>query len=191
MDNTFAKIYALARQIPCGRVATYGQLATLAGNPRLSRIVGCAMSTAPGDVPCHRVVNRRGELCGAFRPMGRETHRLLLEMEGVPFTTDGRVDLKACQWCGVAAPEDRRKRKEKIKWKNTAPGASATGIFSWTAWTSGGPGISTGTGRTRRPSGPTWRPIKPVESAISGMVETLLGYPFGLGNWQGNMVYGM
>ena len=121
MDNTFAKIYALARQIPCGRVATYGQLATLAGNPRLSRIVGCAMSTAPGDVPCHRVVNRRGELCGAFRPMGRETHRLLLEMEGVPFTTDGRVDLKACQWCGVAAPEGSAEAEGEDKMEEHCP----------------------------------------------------------------------
>ena len=100
MDNTFTKSYALARQIPYGRVATYGQLAALAGNPRLSRIVGCAMSAAPGDVPCHRVVNRLGGLSDAFHPMGRETHRMLLEMEGVPFLADGRVDLGACQWAG-------------------------------------------------------------------------------------------
>ena len=106
MDNTFTKIYALARQIPPGRVATYGQLAALAGNPRLSRIVGCAMAVAPGDVPCHRVVNRLGGLSDAFRPMGRETQRLLLEMEGVPFTTDGRVDLAECQWDG---PSSERK----------------------------------------------------------------------------------
>ena len=100
MDNTVTKIYALARQIPPGRAATYGQLAALAGNPRLSRIVGCAMAVAPGDVPCHRVVNRLGGLSDAFHPMGKETQRLLLEMEGVPFTPDGRVDLAACQWEG-------------------------------------------------------------------------------------------
>ena len=94
MDNTFEKIYALARQIPRGQAATYGQLALLAGNPRLSRIVGCAMSAAPEDVPCHRVVNRLGGLSDAFRPMGRDTQRMLLEMEGVPFTMDGRVDLE-------------------------------------------------------------------------------------------------
>ena len=100
MEHTFTTIYQLARQIPSGQVATYGQLAALAGNPRLSRIVGCAMSAAPGDVPCHRVVNRMGGLCAVFRPMGRETHRMLLEMEGVPFLPDGRVDLKQCRWPG-------------------------------------------------------------------------------------------
>ena len=100
MDNTFEKIYALARQIPRGQAATYGQLALLAGNPRLSRIVGCAMSAAPEDVPCHRVVNRLGGLSDAFRPMGRDTQRMLLEMEGVPFTMDGRVDLERCRWAG-------------------------------------------------------------------------------------------
>ena len=98
--STFARIYAITARIPQGRVTTYGQIARLAGNPRLSRIVGCAMSAAPGDVPCHRVVNRLGGLSDAFHPMGRETHRMLLEMEGVPFLADGRVDLGACQWAG-------------------------------------------------------------------------------------------
>ena len=73
-------------------------LARMCGNPRLSRVVGCAMHSAPQDVPCHRVVNRRGELCAAFSPCGRETHRLLLEAEGVPFLPDGRVDLGAVLW---------------------------------------------------------------------------------------------
>ena len=104
-ENTFETICRIARQIPPGRVATYGQLARLAGNPRLSRIAGCAMHSAPPDVPCHRVVNRRGELCAAFTPCGRETHRMLLEAEGVPFLPDGRVDLSSAQWAGPA-PED-------------------------------------------------------------------------------------
>lgn len=104
MSDTFQIIYALARQIPQGRVATYGQLARLAGNPRMARIVGCAMHGAPEDVPCHRVVNRLGELCDAFSSMGKESHRLLLMMEGVPFLPDGRVDLAQCRWNGPAAP---------------------------------------------------------------------------------------
>ena len=103
--TTFASIYALTRQIPYGRVTTYGQLARLAGNPRLSRIVGCAMSAAPEGLPCHRVVDRSGRLCGAFQPMGKDTHRLLLEMEGVPFRPDGTVDLAQCMWYG---PEDTK-----------------------------------------------------------------------------------
>ena len=100
MSETFERIYAIARQVPFGCVTTYGQIARLAGNPRMSRIVGCAMHTAPADVPCHRIVNRNGELCDAFQPLGRETHRLLLEMGGVPFKTDGSIDLEQCLWTG-------------------------------------------------------------------------------------------
>ena len=103
MSELFTRIYAITRQIPCGRVTTYGQIARLAGNPRMSRIVGGAMHTAPADLPCHRVVNRFGGLCDAFLPMGKETHRLLLEMEGVTFRPDGTVDLPSHMWYG---PED-------------------------------------------------------------------------------------
>lgn len=98
MSGMFDRIYALAREIPFGRVATYGQLARLAGNPRLSRIVGCAIHAAPADVPCHRVVTRLGGLCDFFQPLGRESHRLLLEMEGIGFLPDGNVDLTRYQW---------------------------------------------------------------------------------------------
>ncbi len=99
MDGgTFARIWALARQIPRGQVATYGQLARLAGNPRLARTVGYAMAAAPPDVPCHRVVNRSGGLSAAFSPAGRQSHRLLLELEGVPFRPDGTVALERCLW---------------------------------------------------------------------------------------------
>lgn len=98
MSATFDRIFDLARRIPIGCVATYGQLARMAGNPRLSRIVGCAMHSAPADVPCHRVVNRFGGLCDYFQPLGRESHRLLLEMEGITFLPGGNVDLKKHQW---------------------------------------------------------------------------------------------
>ena len=97
----FEKVYAIVRRIPAGSVATYGQIARLMGNPRLSRAVGYAMHSAPADVPCHRVVNREGCLCAAFEPMGEETHRLLLEAEGVPFRGDGTVNLDACRWSGL------------------------------------------------------------------------------------------
>lgn len=104
--DTFARIYALTAQIPPGRVTTYGQLARLAGNPRLSRIVGCAMHAAPEGLPCHRVVNRLGGLCDAFSPTGQDSHRLLLEQEGVPFRPDGTVDLARCMWYGPEADMD-------------------------------------------------------------------------------------
>lgn len=94
----FEQVWALVRQIPRGRVATYGQLARMLGNPRLSRAVGYALHDAPADVPCHRVVNRLGGLSEAFAPFGRETHRMLLQMEDVPFRADGTVDVPTCQW---------------------------------------------------------------------------------------------
>lgn len=100
MSQLFSRVWTLTRQIPPGRVATYGQLARWTGNPRLSRAVGYAMHSAPADVPCHRVVNRLGGLSDAFSPSGRETHRMLLEMEGVGFCPDGTVDLEQYLWRG-------------------------------------------------------------------------------------------
>ena len=96
----FRKVWDIVRKVPPGRVTTYGAVAKLLGNPRLSRAMGYAMHDAPGDVPCHRVVNRFGGLSDAFSPMGKETHRLLLEMEGVPFREDGTVDLEKVFWNG-------------------------------------------------------------------------------------------
>ena len=94
----FEEVYAAVRRIPRGRVATYGQIARMIGRPRAARVVGYALSAAPADVPCHRVVSRQGGLSEAFSPCGRETHRLLLEMEGVTFRPDGTVDLEQCLW---------------------------------------------------------------------------------------------
>ncbi|MBQ1351591.1 MAG: MGMT family protein [Oscillospiraceae bacterium] len=99
-QTVFEQVYQLTRQIPSGRVATYGQIARLMGNPRLSRVVGYAMHTAPEDVPCHRVVSRFGGLSDAFRPLGKETQRMLLAAEGVGFSADGCVDLARFQWAG-------------------------------------------------------------------------------------------
>lgn len=94
----FEEVYAAVRRIPRGRVATYGQIARMIGRPHAARAVGYALGAAPSDVPCHRVVNRQGGLSAAFSPCGRETHRLLLEMEGVAFREGGTVDLETCLW---------------------------------------------------------------------------------------------
>ena len=98
--NTFEKIYEVVKSIPKGRVATYGQVALLAGNPHWARVVGYALhvNPEPGIIPCHRVVNSLGDLsCGeAFG--GWQQHMQLLESEGVSFLPDGRVDMKKCQW---------------------------------------------------------------------------------------------
>ena len=100
MDSSFDRIFAIVGRIPRGRVTSYGQIARMLGNPRMSRVVGYAMHTAPASLPCHRVVNRFGGLSDAFSPAGRETHRMLLEMEGVTFTADGRVDMPRFFWAG-------------------------------------------------------------------------------------------
>ena len=101
MPTDFSRqVYALVSHIPAGRVATYGLLALLCGRPRASRIVGGLMACAPEGLPCHRVVNRQGGLSDAFLPLGRDSQRLLLELEGVPFRPDGTVDLERCMWTG-------------------------------------------------------------------------------------------
>ena len=93
--TVFETIYEVVKSIPKGRVATYGQVAMLAGNPRWARVVGYALhvNPAPGVIPCHRVVNREGRVAPAFAFGGEEVQRQLLEAEGVIFEADGRVDL--------------------------------------------------------------------------------------------------
>ena len=105
MESCFEQIYVLVRRIPFGRVTSYGQIARMLGNPRMARVVGYAMHAAPDGVPCHRVVNRLGGLCDAFSPSGKETQRLLLEMEGVIFTPDGNVEMSRFFWAGEAVQD--------------------------------------------------------------------------------------
>lgn len=100
MSTLPQRVYQLVAQIPKGNVATYGQLALLAGSPRASRIVGAAMFRAPAGLPCHRVLYRDGTLCCDEAFGGKEIQRQLLEAEGVPFLPDGRVDLRRCLWPG-------------------------------------------------------------------------------------------
>lgn len=91
----FERIYEAVCRIPKGSVATYGQIAALAGNPRWARVVGYALhrNPRPGEIPCHRVVNRDGCLSPAFAFGGRQVQREWLEAEGIAFSEDGRVDL--------------------------------------------------------------------------------------------------
>lgn len=95
---TFHDVWRIVSQIPAGRVATYGQIAFLLGHPRAARFVGFALHAAPSALPCHRVVSSSGRLSDAFEPFGRATHRQLLEMEGVPFSDSGSVNLSVCLW---------------------------------------------------------------------------------------------
>ena len=110
-EELIYEILSVVEEIPEGKVATYGQIAALIGRERNARLVGKVLSMAEfyGQYPCHRVVNRTGGLAGAFSPFGKETHRLLLEMEEVPFSPDGRVDLEKCRWPGPESPQPQKK----------------------------------------------------------------------------------
>lgn len=98
--STFEIIYSVVRQIPCGRVASYGQVAALAGNPRWSRVVGYALHVNPDPegIPCYRVVTKNGGLSEAFAFGGINVQRELLERDGVEFTPDGRVVMEKYRW---------------------------------------------------------------------------------------------
>jgi methylated-DNA-protein-cysteine methyltransferase-like protein len=87
------------RAVPRGRVATYGQIADLAGNPRAARqVVRLLHSSSERErLPWHRVVNARGEV-SLPAGRGREEQRALLEAEGVVFDDRGRIDLKRFRW---------------------------------------------------------------------------------------------
>lgn len=97
--NTFTqKVYEATKKIPKGKVATYGQLAKMAGSPGASRAVGMSMrcNTDPKTVPCHRVVASNGALTGyAFG--GLTAKKKKLKDEGVIFLND-KVDLKQSLW---------------------------------------------------------------------------------------------
>lgn len=94
--NVFERIYEAVKLIPYGRVATYGQIAEMAGNPHWARVVGYALhvNPAPENIKCYRVVNRFGEVSKAFAFGGENRQIALLEAEGIEFDEVGRVDLK-------------------------------------------------------------------------------------------------
>lgn len=97
--NTYEKIYDVVRQIPRGYVATYGQVADLAGNVRWARVVGYALHVNPDPtgIPCYRVVNKEGRVSSAFAFGGENRQIELLEKDGVEFI-DGHVDMNKYQW---------------------------------------------------------------------------------------------
>ena len=94
-DSPTKRIYEAVKKIPKGHVATYGQIAEMAGNPRMSRAVGNALHKNPDPlhIPCFRVVNSKGELAGAFAFGGGKAQAELLREDGVE-VVDGKVDLE-------------------------------------------------------------------------------------------------
>jgi methylated-DNA-protein-cysteine methyltransferase-like protein len=99
VNPLYAKFYATIRRIPRGRVATYGQVAIVAGFPRNARLVGTALrNLRDHSVPWHRVVNSRGEISRRSRADDDELQRILLEAEGITFDLEGRLDLRRYGW---------------------------------------------------------------------------------------------
>ena len=98
-DNPTKRIYEAVKKIPKGKVATYGQIAELAGDKRMARAVGNALhkNPDPDNIPCFRVVNSKGELAGEFAFGGAGKQEKLLMADGIE-VTDGRVNLKEYQW---------------------------------------------------------------------------------------------
>jgi O-6-methylguanine DNA methyltransferase len=94
-DSPSKRIYEAVKKIPKGRVATYGQVAELAGDKKMARAVGNALhkNPDPDSIPCYRVVNAKGELAGAFAFGGPDAQAKLLEADGIE-VIGGKVDLE-------------------------------------------------------------------------------------------------
>jgi len=101
-DNTnfFEKVYEVVKQVPYGRVTSYGAIASFLGAKRSARMVGWAMNATHGhdDVPAHRVVNRVGLLSGKHHFEGTNLMQQLLESEGVEVEDNKIVDFKKYFW---------------------------------------------------------------------------------------------
>jgi methylated-DNA-protein-cysteine methyltransferase-like protein len=98
-SETHARICAAVRRIPKGRVATYGQVAELAGLPRQPRLVGYALAALSDDrIPWQRVINARGEVSPRSQPGADRLQRRLLEREGVRFDARGRISFEDFGW---------------------------------------------------------------------------------------------
>ena len=90
------RVYEFLKTVPRGKVITYGQIAAFLGNRNLARAVGNILHSNPdpAHIPCHRVVNSRGEVAANFAFGGGTVQRALLEEEGIVFETNGRIDLE-------------------------------------------------------------------------------------------------
>ncbi|RZJ68986.1 MGMT family protein [Flavobacterium sp.] len=96
--NLFERIYEIARQIPYGKVTSYGAIAKAIGSARSARMVGWAMNNCPEDIPAHRVVNRVGVLTGKHHFEGTNLMQQLLESEGVSVKDNQVVDFEKYFW---------------------------------------------------------------------------------------------
>ncbi len=94
------RVYDIVKQIPKGKVTTYGAVARAIGAPRCSRQVGWALHSNPafGEIPCHRVLFKDGSLTDGFAFGGREAQKQLLQNDGVEVSENGKVDLNIYGW---------------------------------------------------------------------------------------------
>ena len=93
-----ARVFALVKACPPGRVTTYGWIGKALGYPRGARMIGWIMNESPNGVPAQRVINSKGELSGSWAFGQSGTMRQLLEAEGIVFSTEERVDMKRYGW---------------------------------------------------------------------------------------------
>jgi methylated-DNA-protein-cysteine methyltransferase-like protein len=105
--SLFEQVYRLARQVPPGKVTSYGAIARMLGQPHAARTVGWALHSMPADsdVPWWRVVNSRGRISTSRLEHGAGLQRTLLEAEGVAFDEHGYIDLERFGWEGLPWPE--------------------------------------------------------------------------------------
>ena len=99
-SEKYQKIYTIVSRIPLGKVATYGQIATLAGYPGQARQVGYALNALPDDldIPWQRVINAQGQISPRANPVFEEIQQQLLEAEGICLDSRGRINLLQYQW---------------------------------------------------------------------------------------------
>lgn len=101
-EGFHAKVYAVVRLVPHGRVTTYGDVATILGSPQVARHVGWALSalaeSGVEDVPWHRVINSRGLISHRDQHWRATRQHQLLSAEGIDFSEDGRVDMDRLRW---------------------------------------------------------------------------------------------
>jgi methylated-DNA-protein-cysteine methyltransferase-like protein len=116
-DSLFAEIWGITRRIPPGKVATYGQIARLLGQPHAARTVGWAMRAIPegSDVPWQRVINSKGTISLPAGSPGAILQRAMLEDEGVVFDLEGRVNLKVYGWEEGTDPKTQEQQL-KLPW---------------------------------------------------------------------------
>ncbi len=103
--NFFERVYLVVQCIPRGKVASYGQIAALLGQPRAARTVGWALASMTGEqaaeVPWQRVINHAGRISISRADLSAEVQRSLLEEEGVRFDETGHVDWRRYRWAGL------------------------------------------------------------------------------------------